>query len=109
MQRDFTYIDDVTEPIERQVDRPPRLTPDPATSSAPWHVYNIGTNRSVDVTGVVRPPQGDDGKAGDARAFANTGGAHRRPMPIALILKRRSAFGRPCRWKMPYATRGMVS
>src|SRR5262249_389321 len=28
--------------------------PDPATSRAPWHVYNIGNNRPVEVLEVVR-------------------------------------------------------
>ena len=28
--------------------------PDPATSRAPWHIYNIGNSRPVEVTEVVR-------------------------------------------------------
>ncbi|MEX1084091.1 MAG: UDP-glucuronate 5-epimerase, partial [Xanthobacteraceae bacterium] len=28
-------------------------TPDPATSSAPWRIYNIGNNRTVEVARVV--------------------------------------------------------
>lgn len=53
-QRDFTYIDDVIEGIIRVLDKPaqPNLNwnsnnPDPATSSAPWRVYNIGNNNPV--------------------------------------------------------------
>jgi UDP-glucuronate 4-epimerase len=48
MQRDFTYIDDVVEGVVRVIERPP--APDglsPATSSAPWRIYNIGNNRPV--------------------------------------------------------------
>ena len=52
--RDFTYIDDVVEGILRVLDRPPVQnsnwksdTPDHATSSAPWAVYNIGNSNSV--------------------------------------------------------------
>src|SRR5262249_37129276 len=32
----------------------PGDAPDPATSRAPWHVYNIGNSRPVEVTEVVR-------------------------------------------------------
>jgi UDP-glucuronate 4-epimerase len=61
MRRDFTYIDDVTEAVVRLVDRPPQgdaawspEAPDPATSNAPWHVYNIGNSQPVEVLEVVR-------------------------------------------------------
>ena len=60
MQRDFTYVDDVVESIERLVDRPPAGNPaydanrpDPASSSAPWRVYNIGNNNPVELLEVV--------------------------------------------------------
>ena len=60
MRRDFTYIDDVTEAVVRAVDRIPVANPawsgeapDPATSNAPWRVYNIGNNRTVEVSRVV--------------------------------------------------------
>jgi len=54
MQRDFTYIDDIVEGIVRVMDRPAAPdpswdsnSPDPATSSAPYRVYNIGNNNPV--------------------------------------------------------------
>jgi len=54
MQRDFTYIDDIVEGIVRVIDNPatpnPNFdakNPDPATSSAPYKVYNIGNNAPV--------------------------------------------------------------
>jgi UDP-glucuronate 4-epimerase len=60
MRRDFTYVDDVTEAVVRLVERAPAPNPawsgdapDPATSSAPWRVYNIGNNTSVEVARVV--------------------------------------------------------
>ena len=60
MQRDFTYVDDVVESIERLVDKPPAGNPaydgnkpDPASSSAPWRVYNIGNNNPVELLDVV--------------------------------------------------------
>jgi UDP-glucuronate 4-epimerase len=61
MRRDFTYIDDVTEAIVRLVARPPTPdpawsgdAPDPATSPAPWRLYNIGNSRPVDISELVR-------------------------------------------------------
>jgi UDP-glucuronate 4-epimerase len=60
MRRDFTYIDDVIESVDRLIAKiPTRTAPradanmDPATSAAPWRIYNIGNNRSVDVPKVV--------------------------------------------------------
>lgn len=54
MIRDFTYIDDIVEGVVRVVDRPaqpnPEWTgndPDPATSAAPYRVFNIGNNMPV--------------------------------------------------------------
>jgi UDP-glucuronate 4-epimerase len=61
MRRDFTYVDDVAESVVRLVDRPPDGNaswssdrPDPASSVAPWRVYNIGNHTPVEVTEVVR-------------------------------------------------------
>ena len=61
MRRDFTYVDDVVESVVRLIDRPAAPNPewsgdepDPATSRAPWRVYNIGNNAPVEVTDVVR-------------------------------------------------------
>jgi UDP-glucuronate 4-epimerase len=60
MRRDFTYIDDVAEAVVRLVDRVPAgnpawsgSAPDPATSAAPWRLYNIGNNEAVDISHVV--------------------------------------------------------
>lgn len=60
MRRDFTYVDDVTEAVERVIarvptrsDRPAGKELDPATSTAPWRIYNIGNNRTVEVSHVV--------------------------------------------------------
>jgi UDP-glucuronate 4-epimerase len=61
MRRDFTYIDDVTEAVVRLVTRPPQpnpawsgAAPDPATSSAPWLIYNIGNSQPAELLDVVR-------------------------------------------------------
>jgi UDP-glucuronate 4-epimerase len=57
MRRDFTYVDDVSQAIVRLLDRPPQGRPgapaDPATSSAPWKIYNVGNNRPEDLMHVV--------------------------------------------------------
>ena len=60
MRRDFTYIDDVIEAVERVIAKVPAKAKslpgsklDPATSTAPWRIYNIGNNRSVEVPRVV--------------------------------------------------------
>lgn len=54
--RDFTYIDDIVESVVRVLDRPATAdaawrsdAPDPATSSSPWRIYNIGNNRSINL------------------------------------------------------------
>lgn len=54
MIRDFTYIDDIVEGVVRVIDHPPTgnprwsgQQPDPASSPAPWRVYNIGNQNPV--------------------------------------------------------------
>lgn len=54
MQRDFTYIDDIVEGVVRILDRAPQRdpafntdAPDPATSWAPYRIYNIGNHQPV--------------------------------------------------------------
>jgi UDP-glucuronate 4-epimerase len=50
MQRDFTYIDDVVEGVVRVMARPAVAgSVSPATSTAPWRVYNIGNNQPIDL------------------------------------------------------------
>ena len=52
--RDFTYIDDIVEGVIKTLDNPATSNvdwngdqPDPATSKAPWRIYNIGNNKPV--------------------------------------------------------------
>jgi UDP-glucuronate 4-epimerase len=57
MRRDFTYVDDIAEGVLRTLDKAaapdpefdPRA-PEPATSSAPWRIYNIGNHDPVELT-----------------------------------------------------------
>jgi UDP-glucuronate 4-epimerase len=60
MQRDFTYVDDVTEGVVRTLDRAPHAdlawnsdAPDPATSLAPYRIYNIGSHQPVELLEVI--------------------------------------------------------
>ena len=54
MQRDFTYVDDIVEGVIRVLDRIAEPNPDynsstadPATSNAPYRIFNIGNNNPV--------------------------------------------------------------
>jgi UDP-glucuronate 4-epimerase len=69
MRRDFTYIDDIVEAVVRLIERPPAgdpawsgEAPDPASSPAPWRVYNIGNNRPVELDHFVRALEAAIGK-----------------------------------------------
>lgn len=60
MRRDFTYVDDIAEAVCRVLDLIPAanpawdaLAPDPASSSAPARLYNIGASRSVDLLHMI--------------------------------------------------------
>ena len=68
-QRDFTYIDDTVEGIIRILDRPALANPDwdsnnpdPATSSAPYKVYNIGNNNTVELMDYIQALEASLGK-----------------------------------------------
>ena len=52
--RDFTYVEDIVEGVVRVTDRVPgpdpswnSAAPDPASSSSPYRIYNIGSNRPI--------------------------------------------------------------
>ena len=56
MRRDFTYIDDAVDGLVRLLPVIPApapdfdpAAPDPASSSAPWRIYNVGNNRAVEL------------------------------------------------------------
>jgi len=55
-KRDFTFVDDIAEGVVRASDRVAKVNedwssdqPDPASSSAPFRIYNIGNNAPVDL------------------------------------------------------------
>ncbi len=56
MRRDFTYVDDIVEGVVRVLQAIPKSneqwnskSPDPATSFAPYKLYNIGNNQPVEL------------------------------------------------------------
>lgn len=60
MRRDFTYVDDVAVAVVKLIDHVAQGNaawsgdrPDPATSRAPWRIYNIGNHTPVDLMEVV--------------------------------------------------------
>lgn len=69
MRRDFTYIDDIVEGITRVIDSPAKPnpewssdTPDPATSQAPYRVYNIGNDNPVELMYLIETIEKELGK-----------------------------------------------
>ena len=76
MRRDFTYVDDVAESVLRVLDRPPlpdptwdAAAPDPATSSAPYRIYNVGNHRPVQLVDFVRAIEEATGRTAEIRAL----------------------------------------
>ncbi len=60
MRRDFTYIDDIAEGVIRVLDLPPaanpdfdKQAPDPASSWAPYRVFNIGNHQPVELMAYI--------------------------------------------------------
>ncbi len=65
MLRDFTFIEDVVESIVRLAERPAApdpafdpASPDPATSHAPYRIYNVGNQRPVELTVFIAELEG---------------------------------------------------
>ncbi len=61
MKRDFTYIDDIVEGVVRVIDNPAKpdscwsgRRPNPASSKAPYRVYNIGNGSPVELMDFIK-------------------------------------------------------
>lgn len=70
MIRDFTYIDDIVEGIIRLLNNPPKenkewdkVLADPATSSAPYRLYNVGNNKPVELMQFIKAIEEKIGKS----------------------------------------------
>jgi UDP-glucuronate 4-epimerase len=69
MRRDFTYIDDIVEGVVRVLNVPSkpdpsfdRADPDPATSDAPYRIYNIGNHEPVELMDFIEAIENALGK-----------------------------------------------
>jgi UDP-glucuronate 4-epimerase len=76
MRRDFTYVDDVVEAVSRLCKAPPGpnpswdpLHPDPASSSAPYRLLNVGNRSTVEVIRLIEVLEEAIGR-GAVRRFA---------------------------------------
>jgi UDP-glucuronate 4-epimerase len=68
-RRDFTYVADIAEGVYRTAMRPAQpnpawdpMNPDPATSSAPFRLYNIGNNNTVELLDYIKVIEAKLGK-----------------------------------------------
>jgi len=75
MRRDFTYVDDAVEAVVRLIEQPPPSASagaapakaateaaDPAVSSAPWRIYNVGNSAPIAVLDLVQIIEREIGK-----------------------------------------------
>ena len=77
--RDFTYIDDIVQGITKTLNNSATSNinwnsnqPDPATSIAPWRIYNIGNNKPVQLMEYIHALEKHLGKKAIINFFANT-------------------------------------
>ena len=87
-KRDFTFVEDIAEGVVRACDRiaTPNAdwtgdNPDPATSSAPFRIYNIGNNAPVDLIRYIEVLEdclGQEGRQEHAAAAAGRRARHLR-------------------------------
>lgn len=84
MLRDFTFIDDVVESVVRLAEHPAAPDPafdashpDPATSYAPYRIYNVGNQQPVELTQFIAELE---------RALGRSAERVMRPMPGADML-----------------------
>jgi len=72
MSRDFTYVDDIVESVKRLIPKPPKannpaydpMNPNPAVSSAPYQLFNVGNNSPVALMDYVHAVEKALGKKG---------------------------------------------
>jgi len=74
MKRDFTYVDDIVSAMVKLLDHVPQPNiawdskyPDPATSSAPYRIFNIGNNRPTELARFIEVLETIIGKKADIR------------------------------------------
>tara|TARA_B100001093_G_scaffold519692_1_gene609884 strand:- start:2351 stop:3358 length:1008 start_codon:yes stop_codon:yes gene_type:complete len=69
MLRDFTYIDDIVDGISKTLENTAEVninwsgkSPDPASSMAPWKIYNIGNSNPVNLMDFIFAIENSTGK-----------------------------------------------
>lgn len=69
MRRDFTYIDDIIEGVIRVMKKTPEInenwnshSSDPSSSKAPWKIYNIGNNNTIQLSEFIEVLEVELGK-----------------------------------------------
>ena len=74
MRRDFTFVDDIVEGVIRTSDHTAEPNgdwnsdrPDPATSKAPYRIYNIGNNNPVELLHLISTLESALGKTAEKR------------------------------------------
>ena len=74
MVRDFTYVDDIAAGVMHTLDRPPEADPaydsaraDPASSHAPYRVFNIGNHQPVQLMDFIAAIERHTGKPAQKR------------------------------------------
>jgi hypothetical protein len=104
MLRDFTYIDDVVEAVLRLSraaggagpDFDP-LHPDPATSHAPFRIYNVGNQQPVALSDFIDALEEALGRSAERLRGRCRAPTWRPPAPTPTTCARRSAGPRPRR------------
>jgi len=119
MKRDYTYIDDVVEALSRIISRPPAAdptwsatSPDPASSSAPWRIYNIGNSQPIalghfvavleQTLGIAAEVILSDMQAGDVEATAADITSLDRDIGFSPRTSIESGLEHFCRWFTAY-------
>jgi len=104
-KRDFTYIDDIVEGVVRTLDQVAlpnsdwsAQAPDPATSKAPYRIYNIGSNNPVELSRFIEIIEKRTGKKAQKNLL---------PMPLtqtSIACLTTWAINRKPPWKRAWQT-----
>src|SRR6266850_3897406 len=106
MVRDFTYIDDIVDGVVRVIDYPAQpdhawdgAAPNPASSRAPYRIYNIGNNRPVELMHFIEMLERSLGKRHGLKCCPCRQETFRRRWRMYPSWKPWSATGRARRWR----------
>lgn len=99
MQRDFTYIDDIVEGIARVLRRPATPNPDwnarkpdPASSPAPYRLYNIGNDQPVPLMAFIETLEKELGQKAEKKLMPMQPGDVQRTWADVSDLKRDTGY-----------------